>query len=40
MIEIRYTETFKKNYKQLAKKYPSLKDDLEALFEELHKNPK
>jgi hypothetical protein len=39
MIEIRYTQTFKKHYKQLAKKYPSLKDDLEELFIELRKNP-
>ena len=30
---------FKKEAKRLAKKYPSLKDDLKELFKELKKNP-
>ena len=32
--------TFKKRFKKLAKKYPSLKSDLEVLAIELLKNPK
>ena len=33
------TSTFKKEFKQLAKKYPSLKSDLERLSIELLKKP-
>jgi mRNA-degrading endonuclease YafQ of YafQ-DinJ toxin-antitoxin module len=32
MMRILYTATFKKNYKALAKKYPSHKDDLADLY--------
>ncbi|MCL1946666.1 MAG: type II toxin-antitoxin system RelE/ParE family toxin [Chitinivibrionia bacterium] len=37
--EIRFTEHFKKEYKKLAKKYVSLKDDVFSLVEMLKENP-
>ncbi|MCL2183835.1 MAG: type II toxin-antitoxin system RelE/ParE family toxin [Chitinispirillia bacterium] len=37
--EIKYTEHFKKEYKRLAKKYVSLKDDMLALIKTLRKKP-
>jgi len=37
--EIRYTKHFKKEYKRLAKKYASLKNDMLALIERLKKKP-
>jgi mRNA-degrading endonuclease RelE of RelBE toxin-antitoxin system len=37
--EIRFTEHFKKEYKKLAKKYVSLKDDVFSLVETLKENP-
>jgi len=40
MTKILYTDTFKKGYKALVKKYPSLQTELKDLIEELHKNPK
>ncbi|HWU44066.1 MAG TPA: type II toxin-antitoxin system RelE/ParE family toxin [Bdellovibrio sp.] len=40
MTRILHTETFKKHYKHLVKKYPSLKAELEELITELYKNPK
>ncbi len=36
---IQISENFKKEAKKLAKKYPSLKNDLEVLFSELQSNP-
>ena len=38
-IEFVYTENFKKNIKPLAKKYRSLRSDLQKLEEELEENP-
>lgn len=40
MIEILYTDTLKKGYKALAKKYPSLQTDLEDIIADLFKNPR
>jgi len=37
--EIRFTEHFRKEYKKLAKKYVSLKDDVLSLVETLKENP-
>jgi mRNA-degrading endonuclease RelE of RelBE toxin-antitoxin system len=37
--EIRYTEHFKKEYKRLAKRYASLKNDMLVLVETLKQNP-
>lgn len=36
---IEITDNFKKEAKRLAKKYPSLKNDLASLFVELENNP-
>ena len=38
-LEITLTEDFKKDFKQLFKKYRSLVDDIEQLKEELLENP-
>ncbi len=38
--EIETTELFEKQLKKLAKKYKSLKEDMERFFEELLENPK
>lgn len=37
--DVRLSERFKKEAKRLSKRYPSLKDDLAALGNELLKNP-
>ena len=37
---VELTPNFKKEAKKLSKKYPSLKSDLEELFEQLKVNPK
>jgi mRNA-degrading endonuclease RelE of RelBE toxin-antitoxin system len=37
--EIRFTEHFRKEYKKLAKKYVSLKDDVLSLVETLKEDP-
>ena len=37
--EIRFTQHFKKEYKRLAKKYASLKNDMLSLIEVLKENP-
>lgn len=38
-VEVRITKSFKKDAKSIAKKYPSLFDDLEKLEAKLIKNP-
>ena len=37
---INYSAEFKKEYKPLLKKYPSLKEDLQLLLSNLEENPK
>ena len=37
--EIRYSATFKRSAKALAKKYPSLKQDIQIFLKELALNP-
>ena len=37
--KIVFTSSFESNVKQLSKKYPSLKSDLDLLFDALYKNP-
>jgi len=37
--EIRFTEHFRKEYKKLAKKYVSLREDVSSLVETLKENP-
>ncbi|MCP5502967.1 MAG: hypothetical protein H7A25_23905 [Leptospiraceae bacterium] len=39
-VEIRVTSEFTKNAKRLIKKFPSLKNELKELQEELKENPK
>jgi len=39
MIEIIATSTFKKEFKRLNKKYPSLKNDIESFVNNLLDNP-
>ncbi|MCL2073755.1 MAG: type II toxin-antitoxin system RelE/ParE family toxin [Marinilabiliaceae bacterium] len=39
-IEIITTSDFEKNFKKLAKKYPSLDNDYEILIKDLQKNPR
>ena len=39
MVDISYTQEFRKQAKRLAKKYRSLADDLEAFVSELSQNP-
>ncbi len=38
-FDIRYTQPFAKELKQLAKKYPSITNDVKALITELKSNP-
>lgn len=38
-FDIRYTQPFAKDLKQLAKKYPSIKGDVQALITQLQSNP-
>ena len=38
-FSVKITENFRKEAKRLAKKYPSLKSDLEVLIRELEVNP-
>ncbi len=38
-FEITISENFKKKFKTLLKKYPSLKEDLSRFQQELQKNP-
>jgi len=38
-FEIRFSETFRRSAKPLAKKYPSFKSDISALVAELAENP-
>ncbi len=38
-FNVRYTQPFAKELKQLAKKYPSIKGDVKALLTELQSNP-
>jgi mRNA-degrading endonuclease RelE of RelBE toxin-antitoxin system len=37
--KIELSDNFKKEAKKLSKKYPSLKNELAELFEELEENP-
>lgn len=39
MIYFILTETFKKNFKRLGKKYPSIKEDLSKIMKSLSENP-
>jgi mRNA-degrading endonuclease RelE of RelBE toxin-antitoxin system len=39
MLDIVLTEIFKRQFKQLAKKYPSLRKDFNALLDEIEKEP-
>jgi len=38
-FEVVYTDNFERELKRLAKKYPSIKNDLESLIDDLEENP-
>lgn len=40
MIEIVYTDRFKKDLKQLSKRFRLIRQDLDSLIESLYENPK